>query len=68
MAQIILANERESIANLIAVMTEKGANMKERYRVIRYSRSVIDAETHLLLCEQSYRYNGIDELQKKYQD
>lgn len=63
-----LANEREKVATLIAGMTAKGANMKERYRVIRYSRVVIDAETRYLYCKQAYDYNGIAELEAKYHD
>lgn len=55
------------VSNLITDMTLHDASPEELARAVRHSMVVIDSEKHKLNYQQSYKDNGIAELQKKYQ-
>lgn len=59
--------EMGRVSNLITDMTNAGADSDEMARAVRHSMVVIDAEKHHLNYKQSYRDNGIADLNKKYQ-
>lgn len=59
--------EMGKVSNLITDMTIKGANSDEIARAVKHSMVVIDAEKHNLNWKQSYKDNGIKELQDLYQ-
>ena len=61
------AMEMGRVSNLITDMTNAGADSDEMARAVRHSMVVIDAEKHHLNYKQSYRDNGIADLNKKYQ-
>lgn len=60
-------NEMGRISNLITDMTIKNAPLDEICRAVKHSMVVIDAEKHYLNYKQSYKDNGIAQLQEKYQ-
>ena len=54
------------IANLVADMAVKGATEEELERAIRYSMVLMDSVKHNLDYKQSYKDEGIAELEDKY--
>ena len=59
--------EMGKISNLITDMTLGGAPNEQIARAVRHSMVVIDAEKHKLDYKQSFRDNGIADLQRQWQ-
>lgn len=60
-------NQMGIVSNLITDMTIMKASSNEMARAVRHSMVIIDAEKHNLNYKESYKQNGIQELQRKYQ-
>lgn len=62
-----MQKEMGVVSNLITDMTIKDAPQGDIARAVRYSMVIIDAEKHELDYRSAKKANGIEELQKEYQ-